>query len=245
MLLDRVSAHVVPGRIIAVLGPNGAGKSTLIKAMAGELPVTEGRLSMDGQSITGLSPRDLARRRAVLPQTSLLDFGFSVAEVVALGRIPLAGTTDARDDTPAIEAARQATDIVPLWGRRYPTLSGGEQQRVHMARVLAQLWRPHSDDGPHRYLFLDEPTAALDLRHRRAILDIARQLARQGVGVMMAVHDLNLAAAYADDIVLMRQGQVMTAGSCADVLDQPQLEACFDSPVEVIRRSGMPTVFLT
>ncbi len=242
ILLDRVSVAVTPGRITALLGPNGAGKSTLIKILAGERKADSGSVRIDGHSLGGIPLRDLARRRAVLPQASHLDFAFTVADVVALGRLPWAGTIGARHDAEAIDAARQATAIWPLWTQRYTVLSGGEQQRVHLARILAQLWQP-SPAAP-RYLFLDEPTAALDFRHRRTILDVARRLAREGAGVLMAVHDLNLAAAYADDAVLLREGTAVASGSARTVLTQASLEACFGVPVDILRRPGGEAVFV-
>jgi iron complex transport system ATP-binding protein len=241
-LLDRVTVTVTPGKVTALLGSNGAGKSTLIKILAGERKADGGTVRIDGHPLRNVPLRELARRRAVLPQASHLDFAFTAAEVVALGRLPWAGTDGARHDAAAIDAARQATGIWPLWTQRYTVLSGGEQQRVHLARILAQLWQPVP--AAPRYLFLDEPTAALDFRHRRTILDVARRLAREGAGVLMAVHDLNLAAAYADDAVLLREGTVVASGPAETVLTEALLEDCFGVPVDILRRPGGDAVFV-
>src|SRR5262249_51103076 len=141
LLLDQVSLRLIPGRVTMLLGPNGAGKSTLIAALAGERRPQSGRVTLDGDAITALPAALLARRRAVLPQSTALAFDFTVAEVVALGRLPFVGSEQALVDEAALAAACEATGIGALRGRRYGTLSGGEQQRVQLARVLAQLWR--------------------------------------------------------------------------------------------------------
>jgi iron complex transport system ATP-binding protein len=240
-LVDGVSLRVLPGRIMVLLGPNGAGKSTLISVLSGERKPDGGSVTVDGDAMEALAPLAQARRRAVLLQTSSLDFAFTVAEVVSLGRLPFAATEDQRDDEIALAAARRLAGIEPLWTRVYQTLSGGERQRVQFARALAQLWR--REQGP-RYLLLDEPTAALDLRHRRSVLEAARGLAAERVGVLAVLHDLNLAAAFADDLVLLREGRVLAAGARADVLTSENLSRCFDVPVEVISRSdGEAAVF--
>lgn len=241
-ILDGVDLTVAPGRLTAVIGSNGAGKSTLMRCIAGERSPTSGRVTLDGAPIAAWDLVALARRRAVLPQHVALDFPLTGREVVRLGRSPHRGVADAATDRRAIAAAMAAADVAHLADRSYPTLSGGEQQRVQFARVLAQIAGP--DAAPSGYLLLDEPTASLDLAHQSAILRAARGLAEAGAGVLAILHDLNQAARFADDIVLLRQGRVFAAGSPAEVFTAPIVEAALGCPVEVIRhpRSDRPHI---
>lgn len=236
-IIDGVSFTVRPGRVTALLGPNGAGKSTMISLFSGERRPDGGGVEIDGEKMERFDPLALARRRAVLLQHSSLDFDFTVAEVVALGRLPFGTTRDALDDEEACLAASRQSGIEGLRSRLYRTLSGGERQRVQFARALAQIWRRGSETHASRYLLLDEPTSALDLRHRRVLLESARRLADEGVGVLAVLHDLNLAADYADDVVLLDHGRVRVAGGKDDVLTQENLSACFMTPVEIMRKA--------
>ncbi len=228
-LLRGVALGVRPGEVVAVVGPNGAGKSTLLKVMAGEQVPTEGAAVLDGRPLAAWAPDDLALRRAVLPQHSALAFGFTAFEVAMLGRMPHAAR--AAEDEAAARRALEAAGVAHLAERRYPTLSGGEQQRVHLARALAQL------DGSAteaRYLLLDEPTASLDLAHQHAVLRLARAHAEAGGGVLVVLHDLNLAAQYADRLAVLRDGRLLAEGPPADVLDPALVRAAFDVPVVVL-----------
>lgn len=236
-IIDGVSVAIRPGRVTALLGPNGAGKSTMISLLSGERPPDGGSIEIDGESMERFDPLALARRRAVLLQHSSLDFDFTVAEVVALGRLPFGTTPDALDDEEACLAARRQSGIEALWSRLYRTLSGGERQRVQFARALAQIWRRGGEQQSSRYLLLDEPTSALDLRHRRVLLESARRLAGEGIGVLAVLHDLNLAADYADDVVLLERGRVMMSGEKRDVLTPEALSACFMTPVEIVSKA--------
>lgn len=238
-LLDGVDAMVAPGRLTALIGPNGAGKSTLISVLAGERRPDAGEVHFEGASMAAVPGRALAQRRAVLLQDSALDFAFTCEEVVELGRLPFSGTPDQLDDGAAIAAACRLAGIDAFRHRSYQTLSGGEKQRVQFARAIAQIWRrPEEARGLARYLLLDEPTSALDLRHQRMVLDIARRLSREGVGVLAAIHDLNLAIAYADDVILLRGGRVLASGPSEEVMTGAGLGACFEVEVEILTREN-------
>lgn len=241
-LLDRVNIKMHPGRIMVVAGPNGAGKSTLMSVLAGERRPSAGSIMMEGEPLEGLSPPELAVRRAVLLQQSALDFAFSVAEVVALGRLPHMRRAELADDASAISQAATRADIQHLMSRNYQTLSGGEKQRVQFARSLAQLWC--RDSRSPRYLFLDEPTSALDLRHQRLLLNVAVALKGEGIAVLAILHDINLAAAYGDDLLLLRDGKVVAAGPVDDVLRPVEIEACFDVGVEMMTSAEGQRVFV-
>jgi iron complex transport system ATP-binding protein len=231
-ILQGVELHLDYGEVVAVVGPNGAGKSTLLKLMSGDLLPTLGGVILDGTLMTLYPPGPLALKRAVMSQQAVITAPFSVRDVVAMGRYPQQRFGSAQaDDEAIITAALAETETLELQERLYPTLSGGEQARVTLARVLAQ-------QAP--LLLLDEPTAALDLRHQQLIMRTARRLASEGAGVLMILHDLNLAAAYAHRVVMLQHGQVYQAGPPADVLTEAHIEAVFNLPVRVLAHPHPP-----
>ncbi|MDQ1711066.1 MAG: heme transport system ATP-binding protein [Frankiaceae bacterium] len=223
------------GELVAVAGPNGAGKSTLLATLAGDVSPVAGEVRLDGRPIGSYPPATLARLRSVLPQRSAVTFPFRVAEVVAMGRAAWAGTPRAAFDDAAVEAALGTTELAALRQRPVTRLSGGEQARVALARVLAQ-------DTP--VVLLDEPTASLDLRHQERVLREARRLADAGRAVVAVLHDLGAAAAYADTVVLLHRGRVVAAGPPGEVLDPAVVSAVYDQPVDVVRHpvTGAPLV---
>lgn len=233
-IVDNVTARVEPGKVLAVLGPNGAGKSTLLRVLSGEIEPCSGGVTLDGTPVTRANNRDHARRRGVMPQSSALNFPFTALEVVLMGRIPHQSRgVESRRDVEIASAALRRADVRHLAERSYPTLSGGEQQRVHFARVLAQIWDAPADGG--RYLLLDEPTSSLDLAHQHETLSIARRLASDGAGVAAVLHDLNLAAEYADEIMLLKNGRLHAEGSPASVLTSRNIEEVYGLPAVVQR----------
>jgi iron complex transport system ATP-binding protein len=231
-LVDGVSLTLVPGQVHALLGPNGAGKSTLLKLLAGDLQPAAGGVELNGKPLMAWAARDRARLRAVLPQQDSLRFGFTVEEVVALGRLPCATHAPARE-AEIVREALAATDATHLAGRLYPTLSGGERARVQFARVMAQLWEKH--DLGDRFLLLDEPTASLDLSHQHACLKMVRCFAAGGVGVLVVVHDPNLAMSYADEVTLVGAGKRVATGDPVATLTADNLGALYGVPVHVHR----------
>ena len=249
-VLRGPSLSVAPGEVVAVLGPNGAGKSTLLAVLAGTLRPHRGEAALDGRALADWSPRALALRRAVLPQSSELAFGFPVLEVVLLGRSPHAGATTRAADLAIAEACLAEAEVTHLAGRLYTTLSGGERQRVQLARVLAQIDFPKLDfpdagqGGEARYLLLDEPTSSLALAHQHATLRTARRAAERGIGVLAILHDLNLAAMYADRLVVLSRGELAAEGTPAEVLTEALVREAFDLPVHVTRHPtrGCPQI---
>jgi iron complex transport system ATP-binding protein len=235
LVLDRVDLDVVAGQILALVGPNGAGKSTLLAALAGELELASGTVELDGRALRDWATVDMARRRAVLPQTHTVGFPFTAREVVAMGRAPWARTPRREDDEAAIETALAATDVSHLAARAFPALSGGERARVALARVLAQ-------DTPT--LLLDEPTAALDLGHQEAVLRLTRDRAAAGAAVVVVLHDLGVAAAYADRVAVLESGRLAACGSPREILTPGLLTRVYQHPVEVIDHpvTGAPLV---
>jgi iron complex transport system ATP-binding protein len=231
-LLQNVAAAVSPGEFVAIIGPNGAGKSTLLRALSGELEASAGRVSLDGVPIARMAKVELARRRAVLPQAVRLAFPMLAEEVVSLGRTPHFGSASMQDDRAAIAAAIGWAGIAHLRGRNYDTLSGGEQQRVNLARVFAQISEPNPREP--RYLLLDEPTAPLDVAQQHHVLRLVRTLADNGVGICAVLHDLNQAAMWANRIIAIRDGECVAVGPPEDVITEKTLETVYAMPFEVL-----------
>lgn len=224
-LLDQVSLEVRAGEVLALLGPNGAGKSTLLSVLSGDVAADSGVARFGGLPIADWSLGELSRRRSVLLQDNQLLFPFTVHQVVEMGRAPWRKTPLEDEDNEAISEAIASADIAHLGNRRVPSLSGGERARTAFARVIA---------GRTGVLMLDEPTAALDLGHQEAVLGLARERAMAGDAVLVVLHDLNLAAAYADRIALLRDGKVYACDAPAKVLTAEIVSEVYRTPVEVI-----------
>ena len=239
-VLDAVSLQVNPGSVHVVVGPNGAGKSSLLNLLGGQHSPAQGELVLDGEALHNWPLQALARRLAFLPQQSALNFPFTSEEVVALGRYP--HSSGDQRDREIISEALSAVGGEEMKHRLYTSLSGGEQQRVHLARVLAQIWEPSS--AGERYLLLDEPTAALDLAHQHLTLQMARGLSRQGVGVLSVLHDLNLAAQYADVISLLDRGRVVTQGPPEEVLTSSVIQGVYKVSVEIMRHPSQDRLLI-
>lgn len=239
-LLDQVSLTIEPGRVHAVLGPNGAGKSTLLKLLSGEQRSTAGQVLLEDRAIHAWPAQERARRRAVLPQSESLNFDFTARQVVSLGRMPCVLQTPTRENE-IISSALEATGVSHLDGRLYPTLSGGERMRVQLARVLAQIWETPSHP---RYLLLDEPTASLDLAHQHSCLRLARQFAADGTGVLLVLHDPNLALSYADEVTLLCCGQIIAQGAPEQVLTQENLERVYGVRIEILHSMATQKSFI-
>ena len=212
-LLRDISITLRAGDILALAGPNGAGKSSLLRLMAGDIAPCSGSLYLAGRALRDWPPRERARRLAVLPQLSLLNFPYTVEEVILLGRTPHDSGRDV--DRRVLEQVLQLTGTAALRQRLYTQLSGGEKQRTQLARVFAQVWDAQSMAG--RLLLLDEPTSALDLAHQQQILWAIDQLASRGCGIVLAIHDLNLAAAIAARILVLDSGRQVALGAPRDV----------------------------
>lgn len=230
-LVDRVSLTVGAGEIAAIVGPNGAGKSTLLSVLCGDRAPARGAVALAGCPIPGQTGRALAKRRAVLPQRSGLNAGFSAREVVMLGQ----DGGERGDRLRRAEARLALVELGHLAHRSYPTLSGGEQQRVQLARVLEQL-----GDAGGRALFLDEPTAALDPRHQHLVLTLARRAAAQGHAVVAVLHDLTLAARHADRVAVLDRGRLAAYGPPEEALDPALLREVFAIEFDLVTAGGRP-----
>ncbi len=235
-LLSDIEITLKPGEVFALLGPNGAGKSTLIKVLSAEIAPTAGHVCLNERWLRHVPSRERARSIAVLPQQLELSFPFTGFEVALLGRIPHHSGAPEPRDKEITWLALEAVDALHLAARSYPTLSGGERARVQLARVLAQIWDdPSQDESKHpRYLLLDEPTAPLDIAHQIALMHTLRGVAQRGIGVMLIVHDLNLAAAWVDRIALLRDGRISAIGTPQQVMTRERMHEVFDVSPHIV-----------
>ena len=226
-VLDNVSFSARAGAVTAIVGPNGSGKTTLLRAMTGDVAY-EGRVSLDGDDVRDMKPWDLAARRAVLPQATRLAFPFTVYEVVRLGLS--AGIEAGQIDL--VPVALERVGLAGFEGRFFLELSGGEQQRAQLARVLVQVWSPMVAGKPC-WLFLDEPVASLDIGHQLEVMRLCRTYAQDGGGVVAVMHDLNLTSMFADSIAMLPRGQLMAQGKANEVLTATLLSEAYGCQLRV------------
>ncbi len=256
-ILADIDLSLPAGQVIGVLGANGAGKSTLLAALAGELSPSAGSITLNGRPLSAWPAAELARCRAVLPQSPSLQFDLPVATVIGMGAYPHARhtrtgaprTDDSCDTARAAIAEDQRilqrvlalADVQDLYERRYRRLSGGEQQRVHLARVLYQLLLARQGHDEYRVLMLDEPTASLDPRHQLQLLSAVHTLAHEeNVAALVIVHDLNLAAGCCDQLLLLGQGRVAACGMPAQVLTPETLRQVYGVEATVLPHPNQP-----
>ncbi|MCX8618783.1 heme ABC transporter ATP-binding protein [Gilliamella sp. B2923] len=241
MIINDVSLDIKAGEIVIIIGPNGAGKSTLLRLLTGYQKPSSGQCYLQNKPLSQWSTKALAKIRTVMLQQSQLTFPFKVREVIAMGRAPY-GKANFNE---AIEDAMRQTDCISLADRDYRGLSGGEQQRVQLARVLVQLWQPEPSE---KILFLDEPTSALDLYHQQHTLRLLKRLAKeQKLAVCCILHDLNLAALYADKIILLNQGKIVEQGTPAEVLTEKNINHWYGVELGIFshpNNSAVPQVYL-
>ena len=221
-ILRNINLEIQGGKTTVLLGPNGAGKSTLMKILSGYLKATGGEVMIAGCDPEKISLKARARMLGVLTQRSSLEFPFTAREIIAMGRMPF-GVSEGFDEV--------TQELLSMFGvaadQSYLTMSGGEQQRVQLCRVFAQVW----GRGSEAFLLLDEPMTALDLRHQSKIASTLKKLSSQGLGQLVVMHDINLAAELADEIVLMSHGKVVAKGSAAEALKVDNLERTFDTVI--------------
>lgn len=237
-ILRDASLTATPARVTGLIGPNGAGKSTLMRAILGLAPLTTGSVQFEGDDLLAMASRDRARRAAFVEQSSTTDARLTVTEVVSLARIPFQSIWQASPsptDAAQVAAALEAVEMTPFANRLYHTLSGGEQQRVQIARALAQ--QP-------RLLVLDEPTSHLDIHAQLTTLHLLRRHAQTGAAVLLALHDLNLASAFCDHLVVLHDGGVVGQGVPEAVLTPALLRAVYGVEPTILRhpKTGRPLI---
>ena len=230
-VLRDVSFAAKKGELTVILGPNGAGKSTLLRVLTGDLKPARGSVTCDGLPLDRFDAAALACRRAVLSQASTLTFPFTVYEVVRLGLYAMEGRLTPEDVLRIPHDALAAADLDGFGGRFYQELSGGEQQRVQLARVLCQAYA--AGRAAPAFLFLDEPVSSLDIRHQLMTLELVRRFAGEGAGALMILHDLNLASLFADRIVIMADGRIAADGTPRDVLRRETIAEVYGVELDV------------
>lgn len=221
-ILKDVNFSIAPREFTALVGPNGAGKSTLLKSLANENKSYKGEVNINGQPITKYSVRELSKQRAVLSQNNSIQFGFSVEQIVGLGRY--ASELTKKEDQHIIDEVVSLTGIESFWTRQYTTLSGGEQQRVQLTRVLVQVWE---ESLYPRYILLDEPTASLDISQQQQIFRLAKNACKRNIGVMAIIHDLNQAVQFSDTLYFLKNGEIISHGESKTVFNKMNIEKTF------------------
>lgn len=233
-LLKAIDLKISQGKLLVILGANGAGKSTLLKIISRSLSPSQGQVWLNAKPLEAYTLAALAKTRAVLSQHHTLSVSFKVKELIAMGRYPHFQHQPSLQDNLIVETVMHEQGLAKFASRDYNSLSGGEQQRCHLARVIAQIY-----DQPQALLLLDEPVNGLDIRYQQLTAEAAKNLTHRGYTVVMILHDINLAAQIADDILLLQQGEVVACGSPAEVLTEENLERTYNLKLKLIPFEGM------
>lgn len=237
-IISGLDFEAKAGEITAIIGPNGSGKSTLLKAMCDDVP-RGGDVFLNGQAVSQISPAEMAGLRGVMAQHTQVAFSFTVSEILSFGLE--AGLHAGEPDL--MQKALRKVELTGYENRPYDFLSGGEQQRVMLARALLQIWQPVIDGVP-RWFILDEPVSSLDIGHQFTVMDALRDYARAGGGVIAVMHDLNLTAMFADHIVLMKTGKVIARGTPSNVITQETLSRAYGARIRVNSPGPQNTPYL-
>lgn len=231
-ILKDVCLEINEGEIVSVIGPNGAGKSTLLNVLTGDISPDSGNTIYDNKQLNKISIQERAFTRSVMSQMQTLVFNFNVKDVVEMGWLQRGNSDFSSNFSMAFEAVTKECNVHNLVHRNFNTLSGGEQRRVHFARTLLQLWRPSRSNDP-RYLLLDEPTANLDLSSEMLLMNILKARASSNVGILVILHDLNLASHFADKIAIMKDGEIKAFGKPEEVMTDDFLTSIYEVPIKV------------
>ena len=231
-ILKDVSLEINEGEIVSVIGPNGAGKSTLLNVLTGDITPDSGDTIYDNRQLNKISIQERAFTRSVMSQMQTLVFNFNVKDVVEMGWLQRGNSDFSSNFSIAFEAVTTECNIHNLVHRKFNSLSGGEQRRVHFARTLLQLWRPSQSSDP-RYLLLDEPTANLDLSSEMLLMNILKARASSNVGILVILHDLNLASHFADKIAIMKDGEIKAFGKPEEIMTDDFLTSIYEVPIKV------------
>ncbi|MGB3452452.1 MAG: heme ABC transporter ATP-binding protein [Moheibacter sp.] len=230
-LLDRVKIEVERGELLVIIGPNGAGKSTLLSVLSNEQRADRGEIYFNDKKFEEWTNSDLAQYKAKFSQEFNSNIGLQTADIVMMGRYPYFDSKPKKEDIEIVEKMMKLTEIYPFRDRNYNQLSGGEKQRVHLTRVLVQL----ENENSNKLIFLDEPLNNLDVRHQRQILNLIREFTENGNSAVLVLHDLSLAAEFADKILLLKKGKVVAFGDTASIFKPELISEAFDFHCEIFK----------
>ena len=231
-ILKDVSLEINEGEIVSVIGPNGAGKSTLLNVLTGDISPDSGDIIYDNKQLNKISIQERAFTRSVMSQMQTLVFNFNVKDVIEMGWLQRGNSDFSSNFSMAFEVVTTECNVNNLVHRKFNSLSGGEQRRVHFARTLLQLWRPSQSNDP-RYLLLDEPTANLDLSSEMLLMNILKARASSNIGILIILHDLNLASHFADKIAIMKSGEIKVFGKPEEIMKDDFLTSIYEVPIKV------------
>ena len=233
-IIKDISLEISLGEVVSIIGPNGAGKSSFLNVLSGDIKPTSGSVSFDEINLKDISIQERSFMRSVMSQSQQIVYDFSVKEIIEMGWLDRGIASYSGNFKEAVMKVASECSVHDLLEQKFNTLSGGEQRRVHFARTLIQLWRPSNSRDP-RYMFLDEPTANLDILHEQNLMKLVRSKAMEGIGILLILHDLNLAAKYSDKLVIFKNGSLIKSGSPEEVLQSKVLTEVYGLDMEVAK----------
>ena len=233
-IIKDISLEISLGEVVSIIGPNGAGKSSFLNVLSGDIKPTSGSVSFDETNLKDISIQERSFMRSVMSQSQQIVYDFSVKEIIEMGWLDRGIASYSGNFKEAVMKVASECSVHDLLEQKFNTLSGGEQRRVHFARTLIQLWRPSNSHDP-RYMFLDEPTANLDILHEQNLMKLVRSKAMEGIGILLILHDLNLAAKYSDKLVIFKDGSLIKSGSPQEVLQSKVLTEVYGLDMEVAK----------
>ena len=233
-IIEDISLEISLGEVVSIIGPNGAGKSSFLNVLSGDIKPTSGSVSFDETNLKDISIQERSFMRSVMSQSQQIVYDFSVKEIIEMGWLDRGIASYSGNFKEAVMKVASECSVHNLLEQKFNTLSGGEQRRVHFARTLIQLWRPSNSHDP-RYMFLDEPTANLDILHEQNLMKLVRSKAMEGIGILLILHDLNLAAKYSDKLVIFKNGSLIKSGSPEEVLQSKVLTEVYGLDMEVAK----------
>ena len=233
-IIKDISLEISLGEVVSIIGPNGAGKSSFLNVLSGDIKPTSGSVCFDETNLKDISIQERSFMRSVMSQSQQIVYDFSVKEIIEMGWLDRGIASYSGNFKEAVMKVASECSVHNLLEQKFNTLSGGEQRRVHFARTLIQLWRPSNSHDP-RYMFLDEPTANLDILHEQNLMKLVRSKAMEGIGILLILHDLNLAAKYSDKLVIFKNGSLIKSGSPEEVLQSKVLTEVYGLDMEVAK----------
>ncbi len=242
VILDDISLHIKSGDMVSIIGPNGSGKTTMLKAISNEISITDGEINFINKNISDWDLNDFANKKAVLSQSNNLVFPFSVIDIVKMGRFPLKNKGNQIEENNLCKKILNIFDLDDYVNQNYITLSGGEKQRVQLARVIAQIW---SDDYSKKILILDEPTSYLDIKHQHSLFQFLKELNKKGLTIIMVLHDLNHALLNSNKIAVLKDSKLISFGETKNIITEKLIKKVFEIDLKLInyRGSDTPIIF--